>query len=136
MPIKPENKKLYPPNWDQISYDIRTNRAKGRCEVCGVKNHSIIKRNPDGTFRYINSVDWDMINARIKWNSSNLSESLRYHGFVRVVLTVAHLDHNPANCDYNNLKAMCQRCHNRYDRHHRNQTRRKSKLKGQLTINF
>jgi len=134
MPIKPENKKLYPPNWDQISYDIRTNRAKGRCEVCGVKNHSIIKRNPDGTFRYINSVDWDMINARIKWSCSNLSESLRYHGFIRVVLTVAHLDHNPANCDNNNLKAMCQRCHNRYDRQHRKDTRMKNKLKGQLKL--
>jgi len=33
----------------------------------------------------------------------------------KVILTVAHLDHNPANCDDNNLKALCQRCHLRYD---------------------
>jgi hypothetical protein len=32
-----------------------------------------------------------------------------------VVLTVAHLDHTPENCADDNLKAMCQRCHNRYD---------------------
>ncbi len=32
-----------------------------------------------------------------------------------VVLTVAHLDHQPWNCADENLKAMCQRCHNRYD---------------------
>lgn len=32
-----------------------------------------------------------------------------------VVLTVAHLDHVPENCADDNLKAMCQRCHNRYD---------------------
>jgi len=33
-----------------------------------------------------------------------------------VVLTVAHLDHNPANCRRENLVAMCQRCHLAYDR--------------------
>jgi len=31
------------------------------------------------------------------------------------VLTVAHLDHTPENCEPQNLKAMCQRCHNKYD---------------------
>lgn len=35
-----------------------------------------------------------------------------------VVLTVAHLDHTPENCADDNLEAMCQRCHLRYDRHH------------------
>lgn len=34
----------------------------------------------------------------------------------RVVLTVAHLDHTPENCDPDNLKALCQRCHLHYDR--------------------
>jgi 5-methylcytosine-specific restriction endonuclease McrA len=34
----------------------------------------------------------------------------------KVVLTVAHLDHDPSHCaDRNNLAALCQRCHNRYD---------------------
>lgn len=33
----------------------------------------------------------------------------------KVVLTVAHLDHRPENCDPANLRAMCQRCHNLYD---------------------
>jgi len=32
-----------------------------------------------------------------------------------VVLTTAHLDHNPANCSMDNLRHLCQRCHNRYD---------------------
>lgn len=43
----------------------------------------------------------------------------------RVVLTVAHLDHEPENCRLTNLRAMCQRCHNRYDAAHRRETRRK-----------
>ena len=32
-----------------------------------------------------------------------------------IVLTVAHLDHTPENCDDENLRAMCQRCHLAYD---------------------
>ncbi len=34
---------------------------------------------------------------------------------VKVVLTVAHLDHTPENCADENLRAWCQRCHNTYD---------------------
>jgi len=33
----------------------------------------------------------------------------------RVILTVAHMDHDPANNDMRNLRAWCQRCHNTWD---------------------
>jgi hypothetical protein len=33
------------------------------------------------------------------------------HGPSPHILTVHHLDHNPANCEYDNLLALCQRCH-------------------------
>jgi len=48
---------------------------------------------------------------------------------VQVVLTIAHLDHQPENCDPSNLRALCQACHNRYDAKHRAETRRMSKSK-------
>ena len=56
-----------------------------------------------------------------------------------VILTTMHLDHNPQNCERSNLLAGCQRCHNTYDRPHRNQTaattRHKRKLdSGQLEL--
>jgi hypothetical protein len=44
-----------------------------------------------------------------------------------VVLTIAHLDHDPENNDFGNLRAWCQRCHNTYDIEHRCETRRKGK---------
>ena len=44
-----------------------------------------------------------------------------------VVLTVAHLDHQPENCDPGNLRAMCQGCHLRYDADHHSQTRAQTK---------
>ena len=48
----------------------------------------------------------------------------------KVVLTIAHLDHNPQHNQADNLAALCQRCHNRYDQPHRRinaeQTRHKA----------
>lgn len=53
-----------------------------------------------------------------------------------VVLTVAHLNHTPEDCRPENLKAMCQRCHLRYDHdhHQRNarETRRSRKAAGDM----
>jgi hypothetical protein len=40
-----------------------------------------------------------------------------------VVLTTAHLDHTPENCDDTNLMAMCNGCHLHYDREHHARTR-------------
>ena len=33
----------------------------------------------------------------------------------RVVLTTAHLDHDPSNNNLSNLRSWCQLCHNTYD---------------------
>ena len=84
MPIKAENRVLYPADWAEISLRIRRDRAKWRCEFCGAEHGAPHPRT----------------------------------GSI-VVLTVAHLDHDPRNCDEANLAALCQRCHNRYDMQHR-----------------
>lgn len=33
----------------------------------------------------------------------------------KVILTIAHLDHNIANNHYDNLRCLCQKCHLTYD---------------------
>ena len=38
--------------------------------------------------------------------------------YARVILTVAHLDHNPRNNRGNNLRVLCQRCHLAHDQQH------------------
>ena len=43
----------------------------------------------------------------------------------RVVLTIAHLDHQPEHCDPANLRAWCQRCHVTYDAKHHARTRKR-----------
>lgn len=43
----------------------------------------------------------------------------------KVVLTIAHLDHDVTNNALGNLRAMCQRCHLTYDAVHHAETRRR-----------
>jgi 5-methylcytosine-specific restriction endonuclease McrA len=89
--------------------------------------------------------DWPAISAQVKLEAAGKCEICdaqhgRPHPVTgsKVVLTTAHLDHNPRNNKRENLLALCQRCHNRIDRHHRkatrNKTRRdKARLKNTLT---
>lgn len=100
MPISAENKARYPRDWKQISAKIRE-RSGGQCECeseCGLHTTT-------GRCREI-----DRLPA--------------LHARGRVVLTVAHLDHQPENCAPENLRAMCQRCHLRYDSEHHAKSRR------------
>lgn len=92
MPIRPENKTRYPKDWREIASRIRA-RAGDCCEG-----------SPDFP-------DCRAANGK----RHPVTES-------RVVLTVAHLDHEPENCDPENLRAWCQRCHLNYDKQHHAQT--------------
>lgn len=105
----------YHPKWKLISRLIRFKRANNCCEKCGVKNGTIIKRMKDGTWREPSQVEWDMIYSRIKNKHSNMTESLKYHRFTKVVLTVAHLDQDKNNNRFWNLAALCQKCHLKHD---------------------
>ncbi len=111
MPIKPELKKLYPDNWKEISLRIRE-ESGGNCQFCGrpaVENLCV----SHGGLWY----DREMQVWRDRFGN-------HYQGLVPVytmrevdiVLTVAHLDQDPRNCRPENLRALCQYCHNRYDR--------------------
>lgn len=42
---------------------------------------------------------------------------------IRVILTVAHFDHNIEHNSYGNLVALCKRCHIRYDAQQHAKTR-------------
>ena len=46
---------------------------------------------------------------------------------VRVVLTIAHLNHVPEDCRPENLRALCQSCHLRYDAEHHRKSRMQTK---------
>jgi len=138
MPIKPENKKLYPDNWKDISKYIRFERAENKCEVCGVDNYKHIFRGiwkGDSIYLDMDGYVYNASNSSlILHNSELIGVSLLSDKIIKIILTVAHLDHDPRNNDHSNLKAMCQKCHNNYDKFHRKETRRKSKEVDSLEV--
>ncbi len=99
-PIRAEQKSLYPEDWRAISDRIRFERAGGRCECsgqCGIDH--------GGRCTAVHGQPHPVTGSR-------------------VVLTTSHLDHDPTNCDDDNLLGACQRCHLAYDRDHHAATRR------------
>lgn len=110
MPIRPENKARYPKDWPAISRRIRE-RAGNQCEcdgdMCGLRHYV----NEDGKQVDLKPALW--IVAGVRCTARN-GEPHPVTGSP-VVLTVAHLDHQPENVADKNLKAWCQRCHNCYD---------------------
>lgn len=136
MPIKPENKARYPANWKEIRAAI-LERAHDCCEQCKVPNHERIARG-DGddidTYQ-MNDANVYCANTGAHLGRKRMGEYTLLR-MVDIVLTIAHLDHVPENCDgmdiggpalpieQSNLRALCQRCHLRYDASHHAETAR------------
>jgi len=93
----------------------------------------------------IHSPEWMAIRSAIGERSGNCCEGSPTYPECRVpngkphpvtgsivVLTVAHLNHDPTESDLEVLKHWCQRCHNTYDAAHRRETRRRRKAVGDL----
>ncbi len=114
MPI---DYKDYPPNWKQIRADILL-RAGNCCEKCKVPNRVWITRGTTisgkAAYQLPNGFFYD---AETGGGLSEDESEFKNEPdkMIQVVLTIAHLDHQKANADYDNLRAWCQRCHIRYD---------------------
>ena len=86
--------------------------------------------------------DWPEISQRIRFERAQgaCEECGAKHGQPHpetgsiVFLTTAHLDHTPEHNADDNLKALCQKCHNTYDAPKRaaNRKHRQLRLAGQL----
>lgn len=114
---------VYPPEWKAFSQAIRTERAQGRCECAGECG---LHRTHPGPRRCEERDRQPAI-----WAKGT------------VMLTVAHLNaaDGPCRCDPlctdpDHVKAMCNRCHLRYDvalhQRHAFHTRRRGKALGDL----
>lgn len=93
VPIKPENRARYPTDWPEIVEQVRE-RSGDCCEGSPGFYPDCRARNGE---------------------PHPVTSSI-------VVLTVAHLDHMPENCQLANLLHMCQRCHLTYDAQHHAET--------------
>lgn len=128
MPI---NYKNYCKDWKLRSKFIRFFRAKNKCEVCNVENYKLILRGHYAGIEVYQDDDGNIYNAsNSEYVGANYLGEVDKEGknnFIKVVLTVTHLDHNIKNNSFFNLKAMCQKCHNNYDKNSRKQNRKSSK---------
>lgn len=113
----------YSKNWKQIRAAI-LERAGNKCEFCGVPNYSVGYRDRlDGEFEpYAETLEPFATHqeAREFLYEHEVDEPMGRNGEpgLVIVLTVAHLDHDPGNNDHDNLRALCQQCHLRYDSQH------------------
>lgn len=114
MPIRPEDKWLYPIDWEIISYRVRFERAKGTCERCGRPHNRLVFQSADG--RWFNERSWTWHGQRGQVVYPPSDAAIARGRFVRVLISTAHLDHDPTNNRMRNLRALCQRCHLRHDR--------------------
>ena len=93
----------YPPDWKERIRPEILKRAKYKCENCGAPHKSFRVDVSKGCVYYLNSEDAKQENKLgIKTT--------------RIILTISHQDHNIMNNEYNNLKALCQKCHLKYDK--------------------
>lgn len=117
----PMQRDLYPEDWEAIAHMVKE-ESQWHCEQC---SKPCIR--PDESF--------DRYKERMIRMGVVLMKPLKTLKPASFTLSVAHLDHNPANCDRTNLKALCTPCHCRYDL---SQMPRKRQLKrernGQLRL--
>lgn len=110
----------YPANWKSEIVPRILKRAGNCCENCGVENGSTL------TSMALWVKDWKSGRYKLKrfWLSGD-GNAIRMRPFavpgeekqVKVVLTIAHLDHDETNHEVSDdrLRAWCQYCHLNYD---------------------
>jgi len=110
MGIKmPCDYKQYHPEWKTVIRPDILKRDGNCCKFCGVENGRLIHRNGKG------------INDWVYYPEGMESEAWLLDGIksTKIILTIAHLDHDKTNNDYDNLAALCQKCHLGHDiKHH------------------
>ena len=120
------NRARYPSDWEAFSKRIRYGRAGAQCECmgeCGLHGRSTLHRHPRRCL--------EQQGKPAKWARG------------KIVLTVAHLNAKGGPCRCvplcalpEHVKAMCQRCHLRYDHelHQLNASDTRDRKRGQLRL--
>lgn len=117
MPLNYAN---YANDWKARSRFVRHFRARNRCEWCHAPNGRRICKAAEGSAWWpAEYIDYLLDPEQVEsmplawtWQQFGTYQPKRS----RVVLTVAHLDHDRQNNAFHNLAALCQWCHLAYDK--------------------
>lgn len=139
--IMPIDYKKYPKNWKSEIRPMILKRAKNKCEICGLPNYEIISRgvteNKVDVYQLVAGDIYLALNSDLIYDcDSEPNEEIEFKMAIKIILTIAHLNHNINDNRADNLKAMCQRCHLRYDAKHHAETRKKHKNKLQMSFDL
>jgi hypothetical protein len=128
----------YPDNWLSEIRPRILEREQHCCKFCGVADRLVGWRVPSGAFYTPEQFTSACIPG--KDEDDLLKVMKRKPSPYQIILTVAHLDHMLIDHSYNNLAALCQRCHLNHDRaataRQRAQGRRYSRRRKQLRFDF
>lgn len=111
MPIRKQD---YPPNWREISLQVRE-AAGQRCQWCDAPNGQYIFRLEPTLLKSWKTIRIGGVEKQVPFGDF-LVMAPKAQGSTRIILTVAHLDRDRTNNDLSNLAALCQRCHLNHDR--------------------
>lgn len=115
MPIRPEFRKFYGREWRTVTRPRVLERDGHACKQCRAPNHATIARidRYPGWWFTMGGEAHDTDGAlRFHFRGSEFDAPDR---LVRIVLTVAHLNHTPGDDRDENLAALCQWCHLHHD---------------------
>lgn len=131
LPIRKELRHFYTgPHWKEVRARI-LQRANNQCEQCGKPNRRHVwvgKTSGEPQF-------WTLRKLSRHWISCATAQPFFYPirpsvlwrslapRRIRVILTIAHLNHIPGDDRAENLKALCQWCHLNYDKFHHKESR-------------
>lgn len=143
MPIRAERALLYPggsirsPEWRAIRKAVGK-RSGWRCETCGAPHMTIVARgfyNGREAYLVVDTGHVFCAETGIKMAEMRLSD-FNARRVLKIVLTVAHLNHDESCTDLEQMKHLCQRHHLRLDaKHHaRNAARTRRAKGGQLDM--
>jgi hypothetical protein len=137
----------YPPNWLTEIRPRILKRDKNKCKFCNVPNKRVIFRgfyvdpmtkNNIEVYQDFDGRVFSADNSMLLFKDHHCSidplSGNENQKAIKVVLTIAHLDHDEWNHDVKDerLAALCQRCHLRYDAKDRAKRRAKKKYKNSL----
>lgn len=111
-----KNKHRYPENWNDVIRPYILARDMFRCDDCGAW-HRDTGYYEGNKFHVLHD------QFQIDWAKRNGKKVTKIH------LQIAHLDQNPANNDYSNLRAKCPKCHLRFDNLYNSAKRKMRKQK-------
>lgn len=97
----------YDEKWEFISKNVIKD-AGNKCELCYAPNHELVVRNISADYPWVRASHFPFD----EFSEGAIKTGAR---FVKIVLTVHHIDGDKKNNKRINLLALCQRCHLRLD---------------------